>query len=58
VRETIIQRGERATNEGEGSGLGLAIVSEALGQYGLMLTIEKSPLGGCRMSFPAIGWVA
>jgi signal transduction histidine kinase len=58
VRETIIQRGERATNEGEGSGLGLAIVSEALGQYGLMLTIEKSPLGGCRMSFPAVGWVA
>jgi len=55
-RERIIQRGERATGEGEGSGLGLSIVMEALEHYGLTLTIEESPLGGCRMTFPAPGW--
>ena len=55
-RDRIIRRGERATDEGEGSGLGLSIVMEALEQYGLALTIEDSPLGGCRMAFPAPDW--
>ena len=55
-RDRIVRRGERATGEGEGSGLGLSIVMEALEQYGLALTIEDSPLGGCRMAFPALGW--
>ncbi len=54
-RERIIRRGERATDVAEGSGLGLSIVIEALAQYGLALTIGDSPLGGCRMSFPAAG---
>ena len=54
-RERILRRGERATDDGEGSGLGLSIVIEALAQYGLTLTIGDSPLGGCRMSFPAFG---
>jgi signal transduction histidine kinase len=55
-RERIIRRGERASAESEGSGLGLSIVLEALAQYGLALAIGESPLGGCRMSFPAVGW--
>ena len=55
-RDRIVRRGERATGEGEGSGLGLSIVMEALEQYGLALTIEDSPLGGCRMAFPTLGW--
>jgi signal transduction histidine kinase len=56
-RQRIIRRGERATGEGEGSGLGLAIVIEALARYGVALSIGQSPLGGCRMSFPALGLV-
>jgi signal transduction histidine kinase len=56
-RQTLVQRGERATGEGEGFGLGLSIVTEALKQYGLALAIERSPLGGCAMSFVAPGWV-
>ena len=55
-RDRIFQRGERATAEGEGSGLGLSIVLEALEQYGLAPVIEDSPLGGCRIAFPALGW--
>jgi signal transduction histidine kinase len=55
-RERIIRRGERATGEGEGSGLGLAIVIEALAHYGVALTIDASPMNGCRMSFPAVGF--
>ena len=45
-----------ATDEGEGSGLGLSIVMQALKHYGLALSIEDSPLGGCRVSLPAVGW--
>jgi two-component system sensor histidine kinase PhoQ len=56
-RQRVIRRGERATGEGEGSGLGLAIVIETLARYGVALSIEQSPLGGCRMSFPAHGLV-
>jgi hypothetical protein len=56
-RKRIIRRGEQATGEGEGSGLGLSIVIEALAQYRVSLTIDDSPLGGCRMSFPAVGFV-
>jgi signal transduction histidine kinase len=56
-RERIVRRGERATGAGEGSGLGLAIVIEALARYGVVLTIGASPLGGCHMSFPAVGLV-
>jgi signal transduction histidine kinase len=56
-RQRIIRRGERATGEGEGSGLGLSIVIEGLARYGVALSIEQSSLGGCRMSFPALGLV-
>ncbi len=55
-RDRILRRGERATAEGEGSGLGLSIVAEALENYGLAPVIEDSPLGGCRIAFPALGW--
>ena len=55
-RDRILRRGERATAEGEGSGLGLSIVVEALENYGLAPVIEDSPLGGCRIAFPALGW--
>ena len=57
-RDRIIRRGERADADGEGSGLGLSIVIEALGRYNVQLSIEDSPLGGCRICFPAIGWSA
>lgn len=51
----IVRRGERANGAGEGSGLGLSIVIEALSRYGVALALDKSPLGGCRASFPAVG---
>ena len=54
-RERLVKRGERAISDGDGSGLGLSIVVEALERYGLELSIEKSSLGGCRLSFPAAG---
>ncbi len=49
----VRQRGERANAEGEGAGLGLAIVTDVLTQYDSALTIEASPLGGCRVKFSA-----
>jgi signal transduction histidine kinase len=57
-RERLVMRGERAISGGEGSGLGLSIVVEALERYGLQLSIEESSFGGCRLSFPAIGFSA
>ena len=55
-RDRILRRGEQATAEREGSGLGLSIVAEALENYGLAPVIQDSPLGGCRIAFPALGW--
>jgi signal transduction histidine kinase len=49
----LARRGERANDDGEGAGLGLAIVTDVLTQYGSVLTIEASPLGGCRARFAA-----
>jgi signal transduction histidine kinase len=47
-----LKRDEAAGGDREGAGLGLAIVADVLGQYGSSLTIEPSPLGGCRARFP------
>jgi signal transduction histidine kinase len=49
----LAQRGEQANADGEGAGLGLAIVTDVLTQYGSVLAIETSPLGGCRAKFSA-----
>ena len=51
LRQLLVQRGERASDDAEGSGLGLAIVRDLLGDYGVDLDITDSPSGGCRVRF-------
>ena len=54
VRAAAPRRGEATSGEDdESTGLGLAIVADVLAQYGSTLTIEDSPLGGCRARFAA-----
>jgi len=54
VRAAAPRRGEPTSGEDdESSGLGLAIVADVLAQYGSTLTLEASPLGGCRARFAA-----
>jgi signal transduction histidine kinase len=54
VRAAAPRRGEPTSGEDdESTGLGLAIVADVLAQYGSTLTIEDSPLGGCRVRFAA-----
>jgi len=53
IRDAPPRRGETAGGESESTGLGLAIVADVLSQYGSSLTIEPSPLGGCRARFAA-----
>jgi len=53
VIDTIINRGERLDAMVQGSGLGLAICSDLAESYGANLTIDKSSLGGLRVT---ISW--
>ena len=54
LRAAAPRRGEPTNGDDDDStGLGLAIVADVLAQYGSKLTIEDSPLGGCRARFAA-----
>lgn len=50
MREQVLQRGVRADEVAPGSGLGLAIVLDLVQLYEGAITLEKSPLGGLRIS--------
>jgi two-component system sensor histidine kinase PhoQ len=55
ISEHLLHRGIRADQRHPGEGIGLAVVSEILSQYGAVLDIQESPLGGARfaMTFSA-----
>jgi signal transduction histidine kinase len=44
----VLQRGVRADEATPGTGLGLAIVRDLAELYGGSISLERSPLGGCR----------
>ncbi len=46
----ILRRGERADLRHPGEGIGLAVVSEIIRQYRGELAVDRSPLGGARVS--------
>jgi two-component system, OmpR family, sensor histidine kinase PhoQ len=46
----VLRRGERADESVPGHGLGLAMVHDTVDLYGGRLTIDRSPLGGARIS--------
>ncbi len=48
-RGHVLQRGGRADEHTPGHGLGLAMVRDMAGLYGGQLTLDDSPLGGCRV---------
>jgi two-component system sensor histidine kinase PhoQ len=56
AREHVLRRGGRADPGTEGHGIGLAVVREIAAAYGGELLIERSELGGARVSvrFPAL----
>ncbi len=49
--ETILSRGGRLDENVQGTGLGLAICADMAREYGADLTLEKSELGGLKVSF-------
>ncbi len=49
LRDSLVERGNRADSRREGQGLGLAIVQELVSVYGGYLTIGTSSLGGARV---------
>lgn len=54
-RARVLQRGVRADEKVPGHGLGLAMVRETVDLYGGRLTVEKSTLGGARISLSLPG---
>jgi signal transduction histidine kinase len=50
LRETVLRRGVRADESGPGSGFGLSIVRDLVELYGGAVTLERSPLGGLRVT--------
>lgn len=48
--EKALSRGTRLDEERSGSGLGLAIVNDLVGLYEGAMTLDRSPLGGLRVS--------
>jgi two-component system sensor histidine kinase PhoQ len=54
-RARVLERGVRADEKVPGHGLGLAMVRETVDLYGGRLTIEKSTLGGARISLSLPG---
>ena len=54
-RARVLQRGVRADEKVPGHGLGLAMVRETVDLYGGRLAIEKSTLGGARISLSLPG---
>lgn len=54
-RARVLERGVRADEKVPGHGLGLAMVRETVELYGGRLAIEKSTLGGARISFALPG---
>lgn len=50
LRETVLKRGVRADESGPGSGFGLSIVSDLVELYGGAVTLDRSPLGGLRVT--------
>lgn len=46
----VMQRGQRMDEQKPGQGIGLAVVADILKAYGGILTIDRSNLGGARMS--------
>lgn len=50
LHEAVLQRGVRADEAAPGSGLGLAIVRELAEVYGGRVWLQRSPLGGLRVS--------
>ena len=55
-RERVFGRGVRADEKVQGHGIGLAIVRDTVELYGGTLTLDRSPLGGARLSIalPAV----
>jgi signal transduction histidine kinase len=53
--KTVTSRGNRLDSSAMGAGLGLAIVSDVLDHYGQILTLERSKLGGLKVSFALEG---
>ncbi len=49
LRDSLLERGERADSRREGQGLGLAIAQELVTVYGGHIAINASPLGGARV---------
>jgi two-component system sensor histidine kinase PhoQ len=54
-RARVLERGVRADEKVPGHGLGLAMVRETVDLYGGRLAIEKSGLGGARISLALPG---
>ena len=51
VRETILERGQRADSINSGQGIGLSVAAEIVHDYGGELNIGNSPLGGACIEF-------
>lgn len=51
VRETILERGQRADSINSGQGIGLSVAAEIVRDYGGELHISDSPLGGASIEF-------
>ncbi len=51
VRETILERGQRADSINSGQGIGLSVAAEIVRDYGGELDISDSPLGGASIEF-------
>ncbi|MDE3174481.1 MAG: HAMP domain-containing histidine kinase [Pseudomonadota bacterium] len=55
IRERLMQRGERASEQVEGSGLGLSIVQDLLADYRTTVVFENCPEFGCKVGFALTG---
>ncbi len=51
LRETLLQRGERADESVEGHGLGYSIVLDLLSEYGSRLVFDDVKGSGCKVGF-------
>jgi two-component system sensor histidine kinase PhoQ len=49
-REYVLQRGARADTLAQGQGIGLAVVTDIVASYGGAIEVNKSDLGGARVS--------